>query len=260
MAAPVLRPCEPWPYEACCDELGTADPVLLASIQTAATEALWALSARRFGLCTHRVRPCRQRCMPLQFAHFSPLHLAGWDAWAPMAVRCGCGPNNCGCTTICQLALPGPVAGITEVVLDGVILDPSAYRVDEFRYLVRIDGECWPACQDFNAESDQPGTWEVTFTQGRPVPNLGERAMGALMCELIKLCVRDASCVLPRNVANITRQGVTINFRGTDSTNALIEFIPEIALFLRVYNPSGLVTQSRIYRADAPPYGRRVGT
>jgi len=256
MAAPALRPCEPWPFEACCEQLGTADPELLASVQTAATEALWALSARRFGLCTHRVRPCRQRCAPVG-SYYAP---RGWDTWSLFPVICGCRANNCGCTSICQLVLPAPVAGITEVVVDGVILPPDAYRVDEFRYLVRTDGECWPECQDFNLDTDQPGTWEVTFTQGRPVPDLGERAMGALMCELLKLCTRDATCVLPRNVANITRQGVTINFRGTDSTNALIEFIPEVALFLRVYNPAGLQTQSRIYRADAPPFGRRVGT
>jgi hypothetical protein len=269
MAAPVLRPCLPFErLPGCCDIPDDTNPDLVASLEQQATEILWVALGRRFGLCEHRVRPCRRRCRPADLAgyRFGDLIGYGYDAWSFLDITCSCPPNNCGCTRICQLALPGPVAAVTEVIVDGVVLDPEQYRVDDFRYLVRVPvgdedrGVCWPECQDFSLAADQPGTWEVTYTRGRPTPELVKSAMSALVCELYKLCTRDASCVLPRNMATMTRQGVTIRFQGKDATNAIIEFVPEVALAVRTFNPRGLQSESRVFRADAPGFGRRVGT
>ena len=43
--------------------------------------------------------------------------------------NCGCaGP--CSCRARCEAYLPGPIAEIIEVKVDGLVLDPAAYRVE----------------------------------------------------------------------------------------------------------------------------------
>jgi len=74
-----------------------------------------------------------------------------------------CPTGDCSCSRLCEAILPGPVGGIVEVLLDGVALPPTAYRVDNGNRLVRTDGDCWPACQDMAA----PPTFQyepLTFT------------------------------------------------------------------------------------------------
>lgn len=260
MTAPANRPCDPWvPLEGCCEPPVDTPPELLAEVEESATDILWALLGRRFGICSHTVRPCRQRCRPAGYDAFPLTYSWGYEPWS-LLVGCRCRPGNCGCTDLCQVTLPGPVAEITEVLVDGAVVPAEEYRVDEWRHLVRLGDECWPSCQDYSLDTDQPGTWSITYTRGRPVPTLARRAFSVLRCELVKLCNRDASCVLPRNMASVNRQGVTIQFKGDDATAALIEFIPEVALAVRRYNPRALQADAAIYRADALPSGRRTGT
>ena len=89
-------------------------------------------------------------------------------------------------------------------------LDPDAYRVDNFRYLVRQDGGRWPYCQDMSKRLGEPGTWAVTVKVGAPVPIGGRKAAGKLACELARAAAGDKGCELPQRWQTITRQGVTI--------------------------------------------------
>ena len=38
------------------------------------------------------------------------------------------------------------VGSVTEVTIDGVLVPPSVYRVDNSTQLVRTDGGSWPSC------------------------------------------------------------------------------------------------------------------
>src|SRR5439155_25128670 len=122
-----------------------------------------------------------------------------------------CG-DNCSCHSVEEVVLPGAVTAIVDVTIDGVVLNPSAYRVDNGRLLVRQDGGLWPLCNDLSKPPGQHGTWTVTALYGKPVPSSGRIALGELVCELIKACTDDPSCRLPERLQTLTRQGVTQNF------------------------------------------------
>ena len=107
------------------------------------------------------------------------------------------------------LTLPGPVGAVTEVVVDGTVLDPAAYLVAGSD-LSRVDGKNWPICQDLALPPTEPGTWMVTYERGVPVPAGGQVAAALLAVELFKAACSDPSCALPRRVQSISRQGVTV--------------------------------------------------
>jgi len=108
------------------------------------------------------------------------------------------------------LAGPYPVSEITEVKVDGVVVPPANYRLDEYIRLVRTDGERWPRSQNLNADPDVPGerTLVVRYTTGRPVPDDLQYAAALLTCELRRAC-GGLPCSLPERVTSITRDGVS---------------------------------------------------
>jgi hypothetical protein len=108
------------------------------------------------------------------------------------------------------LNLPGPVQSVSKVLIDGVVLPATSYRVANQRQLIRTDGETWPSCQDMLAASTEPNTFEVTYVRGIPVPIGGQVAAGSLACELAKAACGDESCALPQRLQSITRQGLTV--------------------------------------------------
>lgn len=119
---------------------------------------------------------------------------------------------------------------------------------------------CFPDCQDLELDDTEEGTFSVAYVRGRGVPHLGELAMQALVCALARLCAGASDCPLPANIARLTRKGVEIQFTKGDAAEQLVEAVPEIALFLRVWNPNRLMARSRIYRPDARKGGIRVRT
>jgi hypothetical protein len=134
-------------------------------------------------------------------------------------LRCG---RGCGSADklMKEIGLPGPIDSIVSVTVDGVVLDPSAYRVDNRVWLVRTDGEKWPTCQDLHATVDEPDTFEVVYVRGTPVPKGGQVAATILSCEMAKAALgRD--CDLPQRVQSVTREGVSIaildSFEGLES-------------------------------------------
>jgi hypothetical protein len=110
--------------------------------------------------------------------------------------------------------LGGGVDSINSVTVNGVELVESSYRLDNSRYLVRIDGGVWPECQDMAADPLDAGsnTFAVSYNIGLAVPAGGRLAAGALACELAKAVCGSASCKLPQRVQRIARQGVEIMF------------------------------------------------
>ncbi len=129
---PPAGPCEPWltldEVKNCCDVPDSLpdDKILLAI--NFASEYLWNRSGRRYsGICKRTVRPaCTEFC---------------------------CDQQACHCPDPCLLEgkilrLPGPVAGIGSVIINGTRLANDSYIVSGYRDLIRVDGMKWPCEND----------------------------------------------------------------------------------------------------------------
>lgn len=219
-----ILPCD-WPvdYSACGG--GLPEPLAslpasgVATFEEMAATYLWDWTGRKYGQCEVTLRPCRQDCWEGRSTFWggSGGPLRGGLPFTPALIRgqwynlgCGTCGDACGCGSTQALRLPGPIASVGEVQIDGTVLDPAAYRVDNGRFLVRQDGALWPTCQDMNLVLGQPDTWGVTYTKGYAVPKGGQVAAGLLANELAKAACNDKTCGLPRRVQSITRQGVTV--------------------------------------------------
>lgn len=224
------------------------DPAAAQKVfEALASDLLWNWTNEIFGVCGVVVRPCRADCdggrsftstfwgrgpgydpsfprygTGAGFHNRSSGHVGPWlpvllgGSW--FNVTCGvCLTHDCTCeiSGANAINLPGPVQSIDSVLVDGVVVPPSSYRVANKRTLIRTDGEAWPGCQDLSLPSSEPNTFEVTYQKGTPVPIGGQVAVGRLACELAKEACDDDSCALPANITNLTRQGISAGFDDT---------------------------------------------
>lgn len=244
----------------CCTTLDEAfnsdNPERVAMAQqclNAAWELLFALTGRQFYLCPMVIRPCRTECC-------DPCSMSG-PRWTPalvggewINVSCSRCKSGCSCTEVCEVRLPGPIHSVEQVRLNGEIIPPTSYRVDDNYFLVRTDGEgCWPTCQNMSADASEEGTWEVSYTRGRPIPSAGLAALSELACELCKACVGDTTCCLPGRVTSVNRQGVS--FSVTDPVTVAKEGLTGlylVDLWIRSVNPNGLMHRPVVLSPDMP--------
>lgn len=249
-------PCE-WPLIQCAS-WPTGSEAVTGNAVSAATEVLWQKTAQRYGLCDLTIRPCRQSC-----GDGWP-----WDSWwqwgggmwpRPLLyngmwfnITCGTCPGTCSCTALEQVELPGPVNEVTEVKINGVVLAPTSYRLDDNRMLVRTDGGRWPHCQDMSQPDTEDDTWSITIVLGEEVPIIGQQALGQLANMLARECVGE-DCKLPKNIASLVRQGITVQLN--DDWLRRLTFVD---LFIGYANPNNLIGAPAIYDPDAQPY-RRAG-
>lgn len=410
--------CWPRPDTACCEalqitpEMPPERVLLIERMLRMSVSVMNAFSGRQFGLCPRTVRPCRDRCRDSGGILLEPYILDG-EWFNNSCQRC---VTDCSCTEVCEVTLPGPVHRILQVRLDGAVLDPETYRVDNHRKLVRTgvtlgtaarsslvvfnfadpattlcfpnepigvigdltptpdptppfcyavtggtgqrvvmqpgcqlftanvsafdsgsplafleSGEiaypftagtvltaggaaavsgwldnvrmrirlvsgpaatltadgvitnlaagvstfevcfeqrtyssgsvgCWPTCQDMTLPATQPGTWDVQYLRGKPVPEFGLYAAGMFACELVKACLPDAGdcCRLPANVQSIVREGVSMELEAftLGGVDGKAEFgrtgIPEVDMWLTMVNPHRSTGPSRAYSPDRP--------
>lgn len=250
-------PCWPDPDPTCCPEWAAADPAVRTRAAAFAAFVLWSLAGRRHGVCTVTVRPCGDDC-----AAGSTYSGGGGLPWTPMLVGgswincggCGCtGP--CDCCHVCKVTLPGIVQDVSQVIIDGLVVDPAAYRVDRHRELVRTDGECWPRCADQHAPLTEVGggAFGVTYRRGLPLDEAAMHAYSTYACELMRACVGADCCRLPERVQTVTRQGVTVAFADPlDFLDQGRTGIPEVDLWLSAVNPRGLRQRGRVLSPDVP--------
>ncbi|NDL58640.1 hypothetical protein F7O44_16345 [Phytoactinopolyspora sp. XMNu-373] len=225
-----------------------------------ASQILYEMSGRRFGPCPAEVRPCRKRCgdTPIWVGSGVMQPYIQGGKWFNDYGSCGCKTrDSCSCVDMCEVQLQAPVASITEVLIDGAVVDPADYRVDSPALLVAQNGRCWPACQDMTKPAGEPGTFVVRYELGLPVPVHGVMAVSILVAELIKACEGDDSCRLPSNWVRITRQGVTVE-RERNSTNDRTGIYEIDALFLDLVNPERLSQPARVYSPDLPRSRQQV--
>lgn len=230
-----------------------------------AIDIIWAASGRQFGICVSTYRPCARGCVigPVEDAwdkigrgRFSATTTWSGSLWALLG--CGCHSDPCSCTRIESFDLwHRHVRQVTDVTIDGVTLDPSAYRLSRNR-LIRTDGGTWPLCQDMTVGNGAVGSWSVTVVHGIPVPAGGRVAAGLYACELEKALSGDEECALPRRIQTMTRAGVTVAF--VDPMTFLDKGrtgLPEVDAWLQSVNPNSLQRGARVYRHDDPLRARR---
>lgn len=262
-------PCN-WTVDVTCsDEWDTYSPTLQEAAAEYGALSVWAATGRRFGACLRTVRPCHREYRNNYGGYFW-----SYGTWIPYIFNgvwrncAGCGDAGgfgcCSCEPRCQVFLTPPVSGIVEVRFSGVtgVLDPSAYRVDDYQWLVRQDGDCWPECNDYNAPvtgahaPTDDSAWEVTYLWGIPVPAVLQRAAGELAVEWAKSCLGQA-CQLPQRVTSISRQGVSVTLADVEQLleNGLTG-LPNVDSVIQRFNPYRLPSRMRVYSPDITPIRR----
>jgi hypothetical protein len=262
MAVPVPGPCE-WPIDTtCCPDWDTYSAEVKTRATTFATSILDALTGHQFAQCPVNYRPCGPRCAGgggyMSWPVGTPGVTGGGGPWmipyvdAGVWRNCGC-TGGCSCAARCEVPFPTSVASVTSVTVDGLTIDPTAYRLDSWRgrpMLVRIDGDCWPTCQDMNVEPGEEGSFVITYSPGRPLPVAGQIAAGEYACEIAKACV-GADCALPQQLASLSRNGVDIQV--VDPTvvaeNGLTG-LTNVDLWIRSVNPARRTQRSRVASVD----------
>jgi hypothetical protein len=254
-SAPGSAPCG-WTIDTtCCPDWDTYSNTVRDRAQQWATYMLWVLTGRRFGTCQVTVRPCGTDCAFYGGWIAYPVTADGLGTqWGPYVrggqwFNCGCA-GSCSCRPECSVLLPGPVASVVEVLVDGVVIDPALYRVDNRGVLIGMGGQCWPKCQNMNLAGDVEGTFEVTYLRGTPLPLAGAIAAGELACEFAKACV-GAACGLPQNVQSITRQGIEVQMIDPSQLmSSGMTGIHNVDLFIKAVNPNGLRSRPRVWSPD----------
>lgn len=255
-------PCT-WPVDlSCVPDWETYSASARSAAVSWAAYILWALTGRQYGPCSITVRPCGPRCSgPSGYMTFPVRSDGSSGAMGPWMVpwidagvwrNCGCA-GGCSCAADCEIALPGPVAAVDEVTVGGVTLPASAYRLDIVRglpVLVRIDGECWPECQDMNANTDEPGSFAITYQRGVYVPRAGQLAAGQLAGEFAKAC-SGQDCALPQQLASLTRNGVEVQVVDPATfLDAGLTGLANVDMWIRAVNPLRKAQRARVYSSD----------
>jgi hypothetical protein len=183
-----------------------------------ASTFMWAATGRQYGACPITVRPAQERFSETAYREFWLIPGGNGTPAAGMPFlfggvwrNCGCG-SSCCCAPMCSITLRGPVALVDEVLVDGEVVPSSAYRVDVAGgawHLVRLDGTCWPTCQDFRVAEDAEGAFAVTYHQGTELPEALAIATGLLACEYGR-SIDGGACALPARMTRLSRQGVEV--------------------------------------------------
>jgi len=231
-------------------EVASLDPFTKERAEALGWNTLNALIGFRLSLCPVILRPCLARC-----------HITTWDeapvhggTYTPYISGgkwyngCGCRLESCSCTALCEVLLPAAAGAVDSVWLDGVRLDPTAYRVDNATRLVRTDGGCWPWCQDMSAGPDEVGSFVVRYYAGLAPNDLLNYAAGLLSAEYYKACT-DQECRLPSGATSVARNGLSITIEGGSFPGGTTG-IREVDAVIRTYNPFTLKAPPRVLSPD----------
>lgn len=222
---------------------GMFAPGLVQRMLQVASDILYELSGGQFsGLCTTTVHPMSSDCMPrgsLLWTRMRPDERVGGS----LGKRITLGVY--------------PLVSVSEVVIDGAVLDPDAYRIEDQRWLTRIDGGVWPWV-DADWQQD-PDAFRVVCGYGQAPPPAGVAAAAELACQLLLATDPNAEgCVLPQRVQAISRQGVSMAI--LDPMDFLREGrtgIYLVDLFLEAVNPTAARRRAQVLSPDIGPRVRR---
>lgn len=246
------------PYEpdfGCCAEWELLTPELKERATELAWSTLRTLSGGQVGNCPVVVRPClSQPCNACSGWWFDSIRPS--PPWMTVELRagewsnCACGTPECSCERLCEIVMPGAVATVTSVLIDGIEQPLDDYRIVNGNRIMRTDGECFPSCQNMNAALTEVGTVGIEYLPGI-VPNAaGLWAAGVLACEFSKACT-GGKCRLPSSVTAVARQGVSFTMASGMFANGLTG-IREVDAYLISVNPNALKQPSLVWSPDVP--------
>jgi hypothetical protein len=208
-----------WPMDPVCateawEALSTEQQQLGLALASATLERL---TGYRVSNCPITIRPVSHN--GALACGIRPWDGSGWYGYQPfMPINLGGVWSNAYCCDSFSVTenrktvkLPPPVGRVDEVKVDGAVLDPADYRVDNGNLLIwQGAGDApWPTSQDLSLPDTEPGTFAVTYLNAYPVDGAGAYAVGVLALEFGKACA-GRTCKLPENVTTIVRQGITL--------------------------------------------------
>lgn len=276
--------CTVWPLNttAGCWDIPADTPAdRIQFMNRVASDYLWAMTGRRLGpSCPVTVRPCRKSCFD-SYGYGRFLNQGQYQStggWIPYmvdgqmrnATLCGCA-RECHCgPELCEIDLPGPVYDIVQVTIDGLVVPSDTYRVDDARYLTRVNNalnfpdevRCWPTCQDLTERDSAENTFAVTYRTGLNLSGIATLAVTELTAHLIRGCGAGCGCGVgvSQNLQRVSRQGVDLEF--ADASQVFTDGrtgIEVVDWFIRSMNPQGLADQLRVLSPDAPRRPRLQG-
>lgn len=241
------------------EEIAALDPAVKARSEALGWSTLSALTGYRVALCPVVIRPCALGCQTGSYYAAPTVATSGslvpGSGYGPYMSGgnwyngCGCSsPSDCSCSFVSEILLPEEVGGIASVWLNGAELDPTAYRVDNGRRLVRTDGEVWPMCQDMANSDPAEGGLFVSYYAGVAPNDLLRYAAGVLASEFYKAC-GNGNCRLPQGVTSVTRAGVTMEIPSGLFPGGATG-IHEVDAVIRIYNPFSLKARARVMSPD----------
>lgn len=213
-----------------------------------ATQILWALTGRQFGVCETKARPCTPGIT-------RPPYLTGWSPdrgfnGRPYLVWSGTGwsTDACGCGQVCVASgpyaahLPGPVypedaQHPITVVVGGDVLDREHWTL-EGDVLYRRDAP-WPS-QNLGKPEGDDCTWSVIYWRGLKVPDFVGLYVGTLANELLAASAGE-NCRLPASVRRVSRQGVSMEIDPASVVSAGLTGLMEIDRWIASVNPHRLM-------------------
>lgn len=243
----------PWPTDPSCREAewtAVQEPVKTLALAYASA-TLERLTAYRVGVCPLKLRPavlrgstggCGGYLDPFT-PGLGPVNWQGrwYNSW----------PNR----DRKALWLPPPVGRIDEVKVNGSVVDPGDYALQNGNILVWRGAETdtpWPLEQDMSLPDTEVGTMSVTYLNRFPVDAAGANAVTLLALEFAKACA-NKTCQLPANVTTLVRQGVTMeiaagSFPGGETG------IRSVDAWTAQWNPHRSQRPVMVYSPDMPQH------
>jgi hypothetical protein len=268
LVVPRTGPCSPWITSAAIlsyPKCGDIDEAIAATMATVASEVLYHLSGQQFtGACGPvEVRPV-SRPYDIDTRAFGSMipggYMSSWGTCSAYGTPGVGGVSHYGCSLPPEVELGAyPVTAIDQVKIDGILIPPNEYYIQDYKVLVRrrisaastpTDRWGWPTCQVLDLPDSEQGTFSVTYYYGVPPPDSGVLAATVLAAQLA-LNASGKPDRLPQRITSITRQGVTaavvdvMDFLKNGQTG-----IYEVDLFIRTFNESGARKKSMVWSPD----------
>ena len=132
------------------------------------------------------------------------------------------------------IPLPGPSTAVTQVKIDGVVLNASEYGIYEGNCLFRRVGS-WPTSNDITKANTEEGTFTITYSFGNAPTRITVMATVELVCQMMK---DPTTLSRLRGVTSANVQGVSVSLDAAEDAEAL--GIPAVGRFLDRFAPRGL--------------------
>lgn len=207
---------EPW-----CEPSDIKDgggDVDLETVCAVATEILFILSGRRYGVRRKIVRPGAKGC--------------GWGESSH------------------ELVLAGPIRAIHSITENGkTLVKDTDFRVLDRRRLLRM-GSIW-LHQRLDLLDSETDVTAIDFSWGRDVPEGGKASARHFADQLVKYFNNDKKCALPDRMVNITRQGTShVIMDPSEFTKLSKTGLYLVDTWLGAVNPTGARRRPRVMGPD----------